>query len=77
VSGVVLFFDLLADPAFTPCREERCQTLGLHPAHVVPVGRGRQPRRCPVCNGAIVREPRKYARCTRCAWNLTVPTRTR
>jgi len=63
--------DPLFDPTFVACRDERCTIVGLHHAHRVPVGRGRQCRACPVCNGPIVRIPRKRVSCSRCSWGLT------
>lgn len=62
--------DLLLDEKFVPCRDDRCMNHELHAEHVVLVGRGRQLRRCPVCNAKIIRVPRKRAYCTKCSWRV-------
>jgi hypothetical protein len=64
--------DPLDDPAFVPCREERCTIPTLHRAHAN-VGAGRQIKRCPLCNVRLVREPFKWAKCPRCTDNLNNP----
>lgn len=62
--------DLLLDAQFTPCRDDRCKHEPLHAAHAVPMQRGRQTRRCPLCNAKIVRVPRKRASCSKCSWRV-------
>jgi hypothetical protein len=62
--------DLLLDEKFTPCRDERCSNLQLHAEHRVPVKRGRQLRRCPICNAAVTRIPRKRVFCSKCSWRI-------
>lgn len=67
--------DPLLDPDFKPCRDERCAELTLHAEHNVPVGRGRQPRLCPICNSKIIRVPRKWASCSNCSWRINNQTK--
>jgi hypothetical protein len=62
--------DPLLDPGFEPCRDERCGIMGLHAAHRVGMKRGRQIRRCPVCNSEVVRVPRKRVSCSKCPWHI-------
>jgi hypothetical protein len=63
--------DLLLDEKFVPCRDDRCPIDELHAEHSVPMRRGRQIRRCPICNSTIIRIPRKWACCSKCSWRLT------
>jgi len=62
--------DPMLDPAFKPCRSERCAIDDVHAEHTVIIGRGRQCKHCPVCNALIVRAPRKWARCSKCPWRM-------
>jgi len=62
--------DPLLNEQFVPCRDDRCKHEPLHAVHVVLVQRGRQTRRCPVCNAKITRVPRKRAYCSKCSWRV-------
>jgi hypothetical protein len=67
---------LIDDPAFVPCRDERCDVPELHAEHAVCVKRGRQIHFCPVCGSPIVRVPRKWTHCSKCSWRIIKPKET-
>lgn len=56
-------------PVFTPCRDESCTIVELHPEHEPPkYGRGRPPKVCPSCCRAIqVKNDKKW--CGSCGWS--------
>lgn len=70
--------DLMLDPDFRPCRNERCKLERLHAEHEDTVGkRGSQLRFCPLCKSSLCKLPRKRARCSNpvCNWRGTTTSK--
>lgn len=62
--------DPLLDPDFVPCRDERCKIAYLHRDHTMTLTKSRLLTCCPLCGGALIRLPRRHARCAACPWKV-------
>jgi hypothetical protein len=64
-------FDLMSDPNFRACRDERCKVERVHAEHASTAGkRGAQFRCCPLCRSPLMKLPHKRAACSNdsCNW---------